>query len=108
MLPNNDVESKRRDAVEIATGVINGSINPIEGCRRLVWLDEDLNMENDKSFLALAGMESETDHWPLGEAKENYSPAYLQKVEKEEREYLASARDEIVQACREIIEKLSK
>ncbi len=100
-------EIKKQKAIEIATAVINGTVNPIEGCRQLWHMKYDIGMENDENFNLFTAVDSETDHLPLGSQKDQCSTSYLERVQREERQYLESARDDIVQACKEIIRKLN-
>ncbi|MDR4496033.1 MAG: hypothetical protein R3B74_16780 [Nitrospirales bacterium] len=99
-------KSKRQEAIDTASAIIKGALHPLEGCRRLVELKDYIGLGDDESFDQIRSTESETDHLPLGALKAHCSASYLERVQREEREYLESALGDIVKACEEIIQKL--
>lgn len=99
-------KSRRQEAIDIASAIIKGTLHPLEGCRRLVRLKDDIGLGDEDCFNQIRATESETDHLPLGDLKLECSASYLERVEREEREYLESALGDIVKACEEIIKKL--
>ncbi|MDH5428758.1 MAG: hypothetical protein OEZ57_00235 [Nitrospirota bacterium] len=99
--------SKRQEAIDLATSIIKGTLHPLEGCHRLARIAHSIGLDADKSIQQILATSSEMDHLPFGSLKEQCSVSYLERIEREEREYLESALDDIVRDCKAIIEKLS-
>ena len=58
--------------------------------------------ENCEAVRNLVGIESQTDHFPFGEARKQYNPKYLNELDSEMKNYQVSFKDSIVQTCSEI------
>ena len=58
--------------------------------------------ENDV-FIPLRAIDSETDHYPLGEMRSRCANDYLQRMDTEMQDYLEEAKQDILDVCREII-----
>lgn len=99
--------SKRQEAIDLATSIIKGTLHPLEGCHRLAGLAHSLGLEEEEGIRQILATSSEMDHLPFGPLKEQGSVSYLERIEREEREYLESALDDIVRDCKAIIKKLS-
>ncbi|MEF1257249.1 hypothetical protein [Vibrio sp. M260112] len=67
-----DVKDQKK-IVETCQLLVNDDINFIEGCRQLVTLRNQLNLENDPDFLPFVGVASETDDYPEPSIRENFS-----------------------------------
>jgi hypothetical protein len=101
-----DLVKLKLKIVEIATKILEDKIDLIEGCRNLVTLHYDLDVPND-AFLFLRGVESETDYIPIGRVRDTCAPEYLARVDREKEQYLTSAKNDILNACKQILENLS-
>lgn len=101
------VAAGRRELVLIASGMLAGSVNLIEGMRRICALRFVIDDPTNEIFLPIRAMESETDSFPLGATRSNYSGDYLARADAEMERYLTSAREEILRSCREIIQRFS-
>jgi hypothetical protein len=97
-----DKKAKTTELVNVANAMLQGEVNLIEGCRRICNLRDQIDSEN-KVFLAIEGIESDTDHFPLGKFREQCAPDYLKKMDNEMDRYVEDAREDILKACREII-----
>ncbi len=100
-------DSKRRELVAVAESMLAGGANLLEGVRRVCALRFAVEDPENEVFLAIRAIDSETDHFPLGAVRASCSPEYLKRADDEIRAYLADAREEILQACREIVEAFS-
>lgn len=99
-----DVKDQEK-IVDICQSLVNDDINFIEGCRLLVSLRNQLNLENDSDFLPFVGVASETDDYPEPKIRENFSSDYLKRIDEEVSDYIAIARPSIVDACSALISK---
>ncbi|MEW6639818.1 MAG: DUF2489 domain-containing protein [Pseudomonadota bacterium] len=97
------VASRRQEIVSVSRSVLEGDINTIEGIRKICALRMFMDNPQDEVFLAIRAIESETDHFPIGDQRANRAPEALKKLDQKVEEYLADARDDIYEACREII-----
>jgi hypothetical protein len=93
--------------IETATAMIEGKIDLIEGVRKLSNLRHYVSNPNSEVFLPIRGVESETDHFPVGERRNSYSQSYLNKVDAELDEYLRRSKSSILDACRQIVQTFS-
>ena len=101
------VSNQRHELVAVASGVLAGNVNLIEGVRRICALRVAIDDPENEVFFSIRAIESDTDSFPLGSMRSNYSEDYLKRVDVEMDRYLADARDDIWQACREIVRTFS-
>lgn len=93
--------------VDICHKVINEEIGIIEGCRELVSLRGQYNLEEDELFDPIVGVDSETDDYPLGDVRELFSKDYLDRLDREVGGYILKVRLSVIEDCRNLIEKYS-
>lgn len=102
-----DTKAKEKaELVAVANAMLDGKVNLIEGCRKICNLRDSVDPDNDV-FMPIEGIESETDHFPLGELRKQCTPDYLQRMDAEMERYLLDARNDIHNCCREIIHVFS-
>lgn len=99
-----DVKDQKK-IVETCQSLVNDDINFIEGCRQLVTLRNQLNLENDPDFLPFVGVASETDDYPEPSIRENFSSDYLKRIDEEVSDYIALTHPSIADACSVLISK---
>jgi len=97
------MESKKDELIAIATAMLEGKMNLIEGVRRICALRFAVGDPDNDVFVPIRAIESETDHFPLGQARSHCAPTYLQQIDAEIERYLSDATKDIVDACREIL-----
>jgi hypothetical protein len=105
MLMNMD---KKLEIIELCSAMIGGSVDLIEGCRRLVSLRHQVKETDNEIFFAVRAVDSETDHFPVGAMREQCSEDFLRKSDKEIAEYLEDATPSIISSCEEIINYFQK
>jgi hypothetical protein len=88
--------------------MLRGEMPLIEGCRKICRLRHKLSDPENGVFLPIRGIESETDHFPLGEARSKCATENLHRTDTEMEQYLAGAREDILKACRQIIQVFSR
>lgn len=106
-LEQNIVTEKRSELLAVASAMLDGRMNLIEGARRVCALRHATGDPDNKVFMPIRAIESETDHFPIGETRLRCAGDYLQRTDDEMRRYLADAGEEILYACREIIRAFS-
>lgn len=104
---NERSSSGRSEVVAIASRMLAGRINLIEGTRCICALRFGTEDPDNKVFLTFRAIESETDTYPLGAVRSNCSEDYLRRADAEMDVYLQDARAHILQACREVIAAFS-
>lgn len=102
-----DLDSKRRELVAVAESMLAGGVNLLEGVRRICALRFVVKDPENRAFLAIRAIDSETDHFPLGAMRASCHPEYLKRADDEICAYLAEANEDILQACREIVKAFS-
>src|SRR5262245_62100714 len=95
-----------KEIADVAQGMLNGSVELLAGCRKLVRLRIDAAAPASPAFNAITGVESETDDYPLGEKRNAYSAELLDKLDSDVSTYLDEVRPAVLQSCREIIEEV--
>ena len=98
-----DEKSRKSELVGVAEDMLQGKVHLIEGCRRLCILRDQIEDAENRVFLVIEGIESETDHFPLGKLRNQCAPEYLKRMDEEMDQYLSVAREDILKACRDII-----
>ena len=97
------LKSLREGLVKTAQGVISGETGIILGCRRLQAYRFDLASEHDVDFMLFVGVDSQTDHLPVDEERQNWSSEALVRKDLEIAEAEKDFRDDVLSACHRII-----
>lgn len=79
----------------------------VEGCRSLLWLRELLNEPNDELFMPIIVVESETEHFPVGELRSQWQKDSLARVDAEVGAYIARVRESVLEACIALVKEYS-
>jgi len=100
------VESVRKQAASLAAGILDGSVNVLEGALKLSALRHEVEVEpSDNDFTTFAVIASETDALPVGEVRRHWSTEALARVEPEIQSATAWARHLAVPACQSIVRR---
>jgi hypothetical protein len=94
-----------RKIVATAQRVLSGDLSVIAGARQLSGLRFDVNAERDPDFIFFSGVDSETDHLPVGEVRSRWSADTLKAKDKELQAYEASVRDKAFEVCRRLVQR---
>jgi len=101
-------KKQRKRAVEIASGMLDGSVNYLEGVIELSSLRLEVGLpEDDKDFLAFTGVSSEIDHLPIGSVRRYWSQDALDRHEQEIQESIAWAKEVSLSECESILARFS-
>lgn len=102
------IQKQRERAVDLASGMLDGSINYLEGAIELSALRFEVGLaEDDKDFLAFAGVSSETDHLPIGTARQYWSQKALEKHEPEIQQSIKWAKEVSLSECKSIVARFN-
>jgi Protein of unknown function (DUF2489) len=69
--------------VQVLEDLRSSRVGITEGCRNVVGLRHALDQENNELFLPFVAVDSETDHFPLGDVRARWSPIALAREDKE-------------------------
>lgn len=94
--------SKQDEIIDICNSMVSEKINLIEGCRIIISFisDDDRDSELYSIFRCV---DSETDHFPFGDVRKNYSEKSLDRIDSEIQLYLSEVKKEILSACMKIL-----
>src|ERR1700733_1577855 len=106
LIRESDLRSEKsvsQELVKSAKAMLVAKLHLIEGCRRVCKCCEKTDNPDNELFTTFQAIDSETDHFPLGEVKKYCEPDYLKRVDKEIKEYLSAAQEDIHKACELLI-----
>lgn len=92
--------------VEVAQKIILGELNIIEGSRIITSLVANNNLSKVELYFPFEAVDSETDHLPFGQVRDECSSAYLARIDREIEAYIKETKSVIIEACKVLIEKL--
>jgi hypothetical protein len=86
---------------------LRGEAKVLLGVRKLCRLHYELFDQIDDDFILFIGVDSETDGLPLGDERKYWNEKVLIKKDKEIAEYETRVKQEVLDACRKLIERFS-
>ena len=93
--------------VDLAQRMLSGDVGLVEGSRQLVYVFGQLD-ERDEDLLApIIAVESETEDFPLGEARNHWSEEALKRKDAEVADYLREVKVKILGACEALVQRYS-
>lgn len=101
------VRGKQQELVDTALRIVEGRIDPVQGCRLICALQNEIRLETDDAFDVIKAIESETDTSPLGQSREHCNPKHLSKVDEETYAYMDRVQAQLKEACLKIIGRLA-
>jgi hypothetical protein len=103
-LPQPDYRQSLHDAVvETAHALVAGSVGVVEAARRFMELAAELDALDDEDFVYFMELDSRSDGFPLGIAREQWSATALEREDLARRKYEDSAHGDAVDHCRSLI-----
>lgn len=99
------VKEQRKAIVLTARRILDGSTGIVAGARELTRLRFPSRAETDKDILVFVGIDSESDHLPLGEVRQHWNTDALKTKDDELQCYEARVRDRAFAACQNLIAK---
>jgi len=93
-------------AIDTARGIVAGNIDVVEGSALLDRIRHEVDLAEDPVFDVFRGVASETDEFPIDEARKEYNPARLAELDQEKEKYVGLVKNTVVNAARQIIVRL--
>lgn len=84
--------------------ILEEKADVISNIREIISLWVEGKLEKNALFYSFFGIEQETDIFPKGQAKENYSFDFMEKLEQEEAHYIYKIKDSLRSLCRQTFE----
>lgn len=103
-----NVKETRREMVCIARGILNGATGVVAGAREIARMRFGSTMDYDPDVLVFVGIDSESDHLPLGDVRRHWDAEALKTKDKELRDYEARVRERVLRACESFIARYSR
>jgi len=94
--------------VATAKGVLDRSIGVVEAARRFMELAAELDAWEDEDLLYFQEMDSRSDGFPLGIARQQWDPAALVREDHARAKFEQSVYDVAVGHCRNLIASYSQ
>jgi Elongation factor Tu C-terminal domain len=95
----------RGKVVAVARSILAGEVGIVAGARQFVRATHRVGVGSDQDFRFFIGVDSETDHLPLGEVRQRWNPDALLAKDAELADYEARVRERAFAACRSLIQK---
>lgn len=96
----------RRQAAEIAAGIIAGEVPVLEGCHSLASLRWEVEIDScDPDFLIFTAISSEIDALPIGSVRAYWAPEALARLEPEIQSAIAWATPQALPACASVVQR---
>lgn len=94
------MESRRKEILRLCRAVLGGEIGIIEGSRLLSKYATDVSEKHDSDFIIFVGIDSETDHLPIGSTRKLWSNSVLVEKDKEIKNSRTSGRKKCLRLAR--------
>ena len=105
----NTVDEQQHEIVRVARRIVDGSVGVIAGAREMTRVHfRSHSKEKDEEFLVFVGIDSETDHLPVGEVRKHWSAEALAQKDAEIKEAEDFFRDRALTAARVLIQRYEK
>jgi len=98
-----------RKVLEAARALLSGSIGIIEAARQIAGTRlyaDDIEQLRDEDYVTFVGIDSETDHLPLGQIRQHWCVEALGQKDREIRAYEEFYRAAAVVAAKNLVAKL--
>jgi len=98
-------EWEQERAREISEAVLQGQLSILEGASALCPLARTDAIASEADRRTIIGVESETDHLPIGEVRRLWAPSVLEEKDLEIARCEALYRDNVIGVCQRILNK---
>src|SRR5262245_7042336 len=92
-----------KSLIQVLEELQGGRIGITQGCRNVVALRAALGEEKNALFTPFVAVDSETDHFPLGEVRNSWSVAALNREDKERLACEQLHAEDIANAARDLL-----
>lgn len=87
--------------------IAKGNVSPIYGSRKIIMLQNKLNMDDIDDFVIFENIDSDTDHLPFYNERINYTDEVLKKIDVEISRYEEAVKEDIRKVCYELIKNIT-
>jgi len=94
-----------RKIVAAARRMLSGELGLIAGARELSGLGHSVGAGHDPDFTFFVGIDSESDHLPIGEVRQHWNPEAMRVKDAEVAKFEAFYRERAFETCRRLITK---
>jgi len=102
-------DDDKKKIIELATAILDGKIGVIDGCRQMIRVTHGIaKVGSEKALLTFIGVESETDHLLIGEARKNVAPDALAQMDADVKRSEKLYRESVFEACRRVVARFSQ
>ena len=97
----------RGEAVKRAKAILAGEVDVLYGCVTLAQIADNVvpDWRDDPDFVIFGAVASESDHIPLGPARQQWKGAALARMDTMAADLAAKARDVVLSACRNVVSR---
>ena len=100
--------SPQQQVVTVASAILSGQLGVIEGSRLLCSLRSRVSsLDHDPDFIAFVGLDSETDHLPIGAVRRHWAPAALANKDIQIQAAEQHWHDTAIAACHRLLRRFS-
>lgn len=96
---------RQQELISVITMVLDGKVGIIYGSRLIQQYRFDLDDENDKDFGVFVLVDSDTDHLPVDNERDNWSAEALVRKDREIAEVEDFYRRDVFYACEVLLER---
>jgi len=100
------VQKQRARVGEVAKGMLDGSIDYLEGARELSSLRHQIEVQDgDQDFIVFVAVDSETDNLPIGKPRQFWSKGSLERLEPEIQKAIEWAKKVSLEQCKSLVKR---
>ena len=100
------IDSVRAKVAQLARGMLDGSVNYLEGANRLSVLQHDAGVaDDDQDFTVFALISSETDALPIGNVKKHWAEEALKRNAQKRNESIKWAKEMSEKHCEALVRR---
>ena len=103
-----ELTRQRQNVVRVARAMLDGQLGVIDGSRQLCALRSRVSpLDFDPNFLPFVGIDSETDHLPIGEVRQHWAADALATKDAELGDAEPQYREMALSGCHRLVERFS-
>lgn len=95
------------EVVYLVNSFLEGKTGAIEISRKIIRLSYDLGIQDSDEISVFKALESQTDHFPIGALRNNYSDERLKEIDEETKDYEDYYKESVTDVCLKLIDKYS-
>lgn len=93
-------------AISVIKDIIVSDRNLVANCRYLCGFRSSCHVQDSDIWNPITGFESETDDYPLGSLRNQYSRQKLERLDSEVGDYVKESWPVIVRSCKKLLAAL--